>query len=298
LSEIRPFRRPLGRRALRFALVGDFLVLSLLLAGLSSLRERASAPLPLPAPVDIGAVNQRRLDSVNLQVNALAGASESRVGVALISSDQGLVLGRQPDSPFVLASVAKVYILSAYLDQLAREERKITESDMELAQAMIEFSDNHSASVLWKRIGGAAGLAAFLQSHGMEPLWPAGEENEWGTLEASPRQVATLLWELTLGRLLDPESTQIVFALLSHVTEDQRWGVSAGVTARGSSVYVKNGWYPEEDGWRLNSAGVVKTPATDYVLVVLSDTVESMDSGINVIEQVAGLINDYMAGKR
>jgi beta-lactamase class A len=292
-----PQRWVFRRQALRFALAGDLVVLSLI-AGFSSLPEPPPVQPQLPAQVDTGALNQRRLDSVNLLMNAFAGATESRVGVALISSEQGLVLGRQPDSPFVLASVAKVYILSAYLDQLAQDGRKITESDMELAQAMIEFSDNHSATVLWKRIGGAPGLAAFLESHGMQPLWPAGEENEWGTLEASPRQVATLLWDLAMGRLLDPESTQIVFALLSHVTKDQRWGVSAGVTAPGSSVYVKNGWYPEKDGWRLNSAGVVKTPASDYVLVVLSDTAERMDSGIDVIEQVAGLINDYMAGKR
>jgi beta-lactamase class A len=278
--------------------VGDFVVLSLLLAGLSALREPTPVQPQLPAQVDIGAANQRRLDGVRLEMNALAGASESRVGVALMTTDQGLVLGRQPDSPFVLASVAKIYILTAYLDQLAREERKITESDMELAQAMIEFSDNRSATVLWKRIGGAPGLAEFLKAHSMEPLWPAGEENEWGTLQATPQQVATLLWDLTLGRLLDPESTQIVFALLSHVTEDQRWGVSAGVTAPGARVYVKNGWYPEEDGWRLNSAGVVRTPSTDYVLVVLTEAAASMDSGIDVIERVAGLVNAYMADKR
>ncbi|HEY7465190.1 MAG TPA: hypothetical protein VIB47_00700, partial [Dehalococcoidia bacterium] len=122
--------------------MGDFVVLSLLLAGLSALREPTPVQPQLPAQVDIGAANQRRLDGVRLEMNALAGASESRVGVALMTTDQGLVLGRQPDSPFVLASVAKIYILTAYLDQLAREERKITESDMELAQAMIEFSDN------------------------------------------------------------------------------------------------------------------------------------------------------------
>jgi beta-lactamase class A len=278
--------------------VGDFVVLSLLLAGFATLRESTPVQSQLPTQIDIGVVNQRRLDGVRLEMNALAGASESRVGVALITSDHGLVLARQPDSPFVLASVAKVYILTAYLDQLAREERKITESDMELAQAMIEFSDNRSASVLWERIGGASGLAEFLGSHGMEPLWPAGDENEWGTLQATPQQVGTLLWDLMLGRLLDPESTQIVFALLAHVTEDQKWGVSAGVTVPGARVYVKNGWYPEEDGWLLNSAGVVRTPSTDYVLVVLSDAAASMDSGISVIEQVAGLVNAYMAGKR
>ena len=278
--------------------MGDFVVLSLLLAGFATLRELTPVQSPLPSQIDIGVANQRRLDGVRLEMNAVAGASESRVGVALITSDHGLVLARQPDSPFVLASVAKVYILTAYLDQLAREERKITESDMELAQAMIEFSDNRSASVLWKRIGGAPGLAEFLESHGMEPLWPAGDENEWGTLQATPQQVGTLLWDLMLGRLLDPESTQIVFALLAHVTEDQKWGVSAGVTGPGARVYVKNGWYPEEDGWLLNSAGVVRTPSTDYVLVVLSDAAASMDSGISVIEQVAGLVNAYMAGRR
>ena len=110
-----PRRRVFRRQALRFALAGDLVVLSLI-AGLSSLPEQTPVQPQLPAPFDISAVNQRRLDSVNLQMNAFAGASESRVGVALISSDQGLVLAREPDSPFVLASVAKVYILAAVSD--------------------------------------------------------------------------------------------------------------------------------------------------------------------------------------
>jgi hypothetical protein len=283
---------------LRFALAGDLVVLVLLVA-FASLRESETVLTQQPpGQIDLGAANQRRLEGVRLEMNAMAGASESRVGVAMISSDQGLVLDRQADTPFVLASVAKVYILAAYLDQLARTDRKITESDMELAQDMIEFSDNPSATVLWKRLGGVEGMTEFLRSHDLKPVALNGEKNEWGTLEASPRQVAELLWLLALGRLLDPESTQIVFALLSHVTEDQRWGVSAGVTAPGASVYVKNGWYPEEDGWRLNSAGVIRTQGSDYVLVVLSEASPSMERGIEAIERVSGLINDYMAGKR
>jgi hypothetical protein len=107
--------------------------------------------------------------------------------------------------------------------------------------------------------------------------------------------VAELLRRLSSGRLLDPESTQLAMALLADIHEEQSWGVSAGADAPGARIFLKNGWYPEEDGWRVNSAGMVQGGTGGYVLVVFSYPDESLDEGIALVEEVAGQINAFMS---
>jgi hypothetical protein len=61
-------------------------------------------------------------------------------------------------------------------------------------------------------------------------------------------------------------------------------------------VLLKNGWYPEDDGWCVNSAGIVVPPRKpDYVLVVLSCEQPSFEDGLRVTETIAGEINETMA---
>jgi hypothetical protein len=58
---------------------------------------------------------------------------------------------------------------------------------------------------------------------------------------------------------------------------------------------LKNGWYPEAEGWRLNSAGIIVSPGAQYVLTILTDSSPTMESGIELIERLATRINAYMA---
>jgi hypothetical protein len=60
-------------------------------------------------------------------------------------------------------------------------------------------------------------------------------------------------------------------------------------------VFLKNGWYPEEEGWRVNSAGLVETAADRYVLVVLVYPASGMEEGVRLIESIAGRVNRFMA---
>jgi hypothetical protein len=287
-----------ARRAVVLALAADVLALALI-AGLFRAQEpvfgTATSVAPLP---ELEVQSRARLALLRTEVGVVAEAGPSRMGIALLTSEHGLLADHDANEPFVLASVSKVYILTAYLDLIAQGGRRPTETDMALMQDMIQWSDNDSASTLWTRLGGPEGLADFLRSRGLDPIWPVEEDAAWGTLAASPRQVADLLWNLMLGQLLDPESTQIAVAFLSKVDDEQRWGVSAGLNEPASTAFLKNGWYPEPEGWRLNSAGLVVMPEAEYVLVVLSDSSPTMEEGIERIEQVSRLINGYMASTR
>jgi hypothetical protein len=286
-----------ARQAVMLALLGDVVVLSLL-AGLLYAGRQSEGALPAAAPPATAPIvdpDVARLALLQSEVGQVATPGPPRVGVTLLSAEPAPLVSYNADQPFVLASVAKVYILTAYLDLIAQGGRRPTESDMELMQDMIRWSDNRSASTLWRRIGGPQGLAEFLAKSGKEPLWTVEEDAAWGTLAASPRQVAQFLWDLMLGKLLDPESTQIAVAFLSQVDETQRWGVSAGVAETSSIVMLKNGWYPEAEGWRLNSAGIIVSPGAQYVLAILTDSSPTMESGIELIERLATRINAYMA---
>jgi hypothetical protein len=228
------------------------------------------------------------------ELEGMLGASPGDVGIAVLDSEGDLLLGTGSEQPFVLASVAKVYILAAYLDQVHGEDRRLTDEDVYLLQAMIRYSDNDSASTLWNRIGEEAGLAAFLGAKGIDVVTTT-EEGAWGTLNASARQVGELLWQLAYGDMLDPESRQVALSLLADVEEEQAWGISAGAKRSEAKVFLKNGWYPEEEGWRVNSAGLVETAADRYVLVVLVYPASGMEEGVRLIESIAGRVNRFMA---
>jgi hypothetical protein len=227
-------------------------------------------------------------------LEAALAENEGNGGMALLDAQGNLALDVGASKPFVLASVAKIYVLVAYLDTLTAEGLGPTEADMELLEAMIHRSDNNSATSLWERVGSDQGLADFLARKGL-PSVEASEEDSWGTLNAPAAQVADLIWRLTEGRLLDPAQTQMALSLLSDITDDQAWGISAGVQEPGSLVVLKNGWYPEDDGWRVNSAGAVHTAAHDYVLVILTDSQPSFEDGVGLVEAMARRVNAVMA---
>jgi hypothetical protein len=249
-----------------------------------TLLEPPQGALEMPIP---------SLQSVEADVRHAIEASESDVGMALIGPEGAPVLSIAADEPFVLASVSKLYLLVAYLDRLYQTEQKPSDADMAVLQPMIQSSDNDSATAIWTRIGGEEGLLAFLASKGLPPVQPV-EEDAWGTLQASPAQVADLLWRLESGTLLDPESTQLAKVLLSDIVFDQSWGVSAGADQPSTEVFLKNGWYPETEGWRVNSAGIIQARNKDYVLVIFSYPNASLEEAIVLLESVAAPINDYM----
>jgi hypothetical protein len=249
-----------------------------------TLLEPPQGALEMPVP---------SLQSVEADVQHAIEASESEVGVAVLGPDGAPVMSVAAEEQFVLASVSKLYLLVAYLDRLYQTEQKPSDADMAVLQPMIQSSDNDSATAVWNRIGGEEGLLAFLAAKGLPPVEPA-EEDAWGTLQASPAQVADLLWRLESGSLLDPESTQLALVLLSDILADQSWGVSAGADQPSTEVFLKNGWYPETDGWRVNSAGIIQTPDEGYVLVIFSYPNDSLEEAIALLESVAAPINDYM----
>ncbi len=298
------FRSKLAH-GLRWLLVAYLLVFFLFLSyvalansilGLNTRGEtqpKAQPAVSQPSTPSPALLRRNRLTSLESRIRAGSGASKTGVGIALVDSSGQKLVSINSNTPFVLASVSKVYLLACYLDDLYQEGKQPDDSDMELLDPMIRYSDNDSADAIWEEIGGIQGLGDFLKSKGMKPLDTA-DTDEWGRLEASANQVAGLMSRLVSGRLLDPASTHVALDLLSNVDDDQAWGVKSGLPESGTHVYMKDGWYPETDGWRINTAGAIQTPAATYFLAIFAYPAPTMEDGVSLVESIAAQVNRIM----
>ncbi|MGE0058992.1 MAG: serine hydrolase [Dehalococcoidia bacterium] len=239
-----------------------------------------------PAPVGSTDELQARIDELLLELPGQIGIAVLRPGEVLFSRDEGRA--------FPLASVAKLFILGAYLDRLALEQRPPDDWEYDLLDAMIGYSDNDAAEYLWQVLGGMEAMQAFLNGRGFFDFVPA-EDFSWGGSADTPTEVAAFISQLTDGTLLSPESTAIALSLLGQVTESQRWGITAGIasTDPDAVILLKDGWYPEDSGWLVNSAGTVipSNGAPPYAIVILGGSFLSYEDGLDAVNEVATLTN-------
>ena len=226
---------------------------------------------------------------------ALIEAAPQRVGVAVRTPDREIYIGGD-DGPFALASVVKVPVMIATFERARLAGRALTVEERTLLRQMITLSENEATDALWHSLGGGPGLATLL-----EPLGVAGidyaPDHQWGDSLATPFAVIKLLDLLAdEASPLGTEARLEALALMREVAADQRWGASAGVdlsTGAAATLAIKNGWYPEPDGWLLNTAGVLSTDAAAsiHVIVVLTEGARTQTEGVWTIESIAAAIN-------
>ncbi len=209
----------------------------------------------------------------------------------------GEPLAYRGSTPFVTASIVKVDILAALLLDAQRSGRSLTADERRLSAAMIEYSDNDSASALWRSVGGSDGLDAANERLGLEET-RGGTEGHWGlTRTTAVDQVALLraVFAPEDGAALDASSRAFLRRLMGRVTKGQDWGVSA---AGDGDPELKNGWLPRSATglWVVNSVGRVTADGREYLVAVLSDGHASLEEGIGVVERVAGAAVEVAAG--
>jgi len=271
-----------------------------ILCAMSSLTFLSGCVDPVPPPLlhrSDPNVPAESLPSDQFQeVAELLSRSEGRVGVAIINITPRVVFQHAGDERFELASVAKIYILVAYLDRLAQEGRGPGPEEYEAVRAMIEYSDNDSATSLFHAVGGADGINTFLAAHSLSLIEPA-LDGSWGSMRASPIQLGEFLVRLYFGEVLDVSQTSLSFALLGNVIEEQSWGVGAvGGASAVDEVYLKNGWLPGEEGWLVNSVGLLKSTNRTFVLVFMSDRQPDFDRAVQEIEAAVRLLRAPLFG--
>jgi beta-lactamase class A len=265
----------------------DSAVLNALTLGENELVGSNGSILRLPSVTSL-----TELDAV---LDMFLASREGYTGVAVYEPGRGAVFGFNDDVAFPLASVVKLHIMLAYLSAVG-EDIEVNGDELLYLEAMISYSDNYAAEVIWQALGGFDSVQWMLNSSGLPEALP-GLGGEWGTVGDSPANVSRLLGRLVAGDVLSLRNTGIALGLLDLVESGQRWGITAGLSEEDTHVYMKDGWYPGEEGWRVNSAGVV-VPVdgrAPYVLVIFSDGAGTYDHGLETVEWVAALINAFMA---
>ncbi|MEU9386246.1 serine hydrolase [Streptomyces sp. NPDC048279] len=220
---------------------------------------------------------------------AVQAPAKTRVTAAVLDLDGS---GREPavygdDTPYDTASIVKVDILASLLLHARDHQRALTARETALAQVMIRDSDNNAANALWHSIGGAPGLASANKRLGLTSTTP-GTQGRWGlTRTTAADQIRLLQTIFGSGRTpLDTASRNRIATLMTQISADQSWGVSA---AADSGWALKNGWLMRTttDLWDINSVGRVTAGHHHYLVAVLSNGSASMPDGVKLVERAA-----------
>ena len=230
---------------------------------------------------------------------ALAGRTDSVVGLAAADPAADLTCQFQQKLHFYAASVIKVTIISALLLKV-HGPSGLTSAQRNLAYLMITQSNNNAATALWNDVG-MTDMQRFLNKAGMRHTVLS---DAWGLTRITAQDELTLLHLLTNpGNVLGKHSRSYVLYLMSKVISAERWGVPAGAPPD-VTVHVKNGWlpYPDADDWNINSIGAFTGKNIAYQIVVLTAPPASGSQaesyGIATVQAVAEVINRELAGRR
>jgi beta-lactamase class A len=219
-------------------------------------------------------------------MRAVSRADTARVSVAVLDLDSGRSAA-YGDGVFDTASIVKVDILAALLLRAQDAGTRLTARERAYATAMIENSDNTSASALWEDIGGADGLDAANKRFGLTDT-EGGDGALWGLTQTTAADQLTLL-EQVFGddSELSEASRTYLRGLMGRIAADQRWGVSAA--ADGSAWALKNGWLARSTSglWDVNSVGRVTVDGRDYLVAALSNGNPTKARGISLVEAAA-----------
>ncbi len=252
-----------------------------------------ATPTPGPPPRMLAGYTPLPLASLSPTAANLIAASNGAVTLAVALPGQGIVYTANSDTRLPLASVAKLLIMLTLLDGTMRPPRELSEDERESLNAMITVSDNDAADALWDEIGGSAGVRAFLDCVGITGV-TFSPDDDWGDTAASGEAVAVLLARLETGDLLDAPRRALALDFMGRVIPDQHWGVTALAldVSPGVTVDVKNGWYPDDDGWRVTSAGIIvpKAGGQSYTIAVFTGGQSDLVSGIATIEAITRAI--------
>lgn len=217
----------------------------------------------------------------------------SNVGVEVYDLTRQQAYAYNGTQQFLTASSIKVPIMLTFFAMTENQGREPNSNEMALLTAMIEHSDNDAASALFNEIGGATGIANYIQSLNISGLTP--DNDAWGYSQITPQAMVTLLTELHDGTILTAADRATALSLMQNVETDQRWGVGDTAPA-GASFAMKNGWVPGPDGlWSVNTSGIIEAGGETYIISVYTQEQSSLADGQAIVQQVCGTVASSLA---
>ena len=260
------------------------------------------APTATAAPVALNTDSYIELPLSDLSPDAAAylETRDGPISVSVVVPERGAIYTWNGHEMLHMASVAKLGIMLTLMQQAIDAGRSLTGDELATLTPMITVSDNETASQLWDAIGGGEAIDAYMRSIGLDEVI-GNKYASWGASYASSHDIALLLAKLARGEILDEQMRATALGLLSQVDPSQAWGVTAAapeVLPGGTVIGVKDGWYPADCGWWVNSAGAIlpSNGATAYTMAVLTAEQSTWEYGIETIETVGGYVHAALHG--
>ena len=307
-------RRRIRRRRLTAAAALVLVIGVVVLAGVSAVAahrrqedgsrdSKASAPTPArthptatrssSASAELPTIHPQRTLAAALAPILAQHTGEFAVGV--IDRTTGVRAIYHATERFHTASIVKADVLAVLLLRHQQAGTALSSSEDDLAEEMIEDSDNDAANDLWGDAGAAYGMGLGNETLGLHHTTP-GADYYWGLTTTTVADQLRLLEDLTSSHSpLEAASRSTELDLMEDVTPDQAWGVSAAATP-GSSFAVKNGWLPDPELWVINSIGVIQHAGQQLLVAVLSDDQPSEEVGIAQVDALARAAAEAVTG--
>lgn len=192
-----------------------------------------------------------------------------------------------PGTRFKTASSVKVAILTQLLHVTGGNLNGYQQA---LARQMIRDSDNTATDTLSNDyLGGDNGCRPLYAALGMNETTV---DNHWASTLTTPRDQLLLLNQIFINphpTYISNQSQNYIKSLMSSVSGDQSWGISAG----SNTYYVKNGWRNDYT-WHVSSIGYIPNGNNSYTIAVYTTNDPNMNYGVNIIEQLARATRSMM----
>jgi Beta-lactamase enzyme family len=206
-----------------------------------------------------------------------------------VIDERGRIHGYRRAVQYSSASLVKAMLLVAYLRRGEVRHRRLRGSERSLLGPMIRISDNDAATAIYGRVG-ASGLTRLARRTGMRRFVP---NLVWGGTQVTARDQARFFFRIR--GLVPKRHRSYALGLLRRVVPAQRWGIPRAKPA-GWRLHFKGGWVPDDDGWRVHQAGLLRQGHRKLAIAVLTRGSPSLGYGADTIAGVtARLLRGYRA---
>ena len=185
--------------------------------------------------------------------------------------ERGRIHGYRRAVQYSSASLVKAMLLVAYLRRGDVKRRRLRGSERGLLGPMIRISDNDAATAIYGRVG-ASGLSRLARRAGMRRFVP---NPVWGGSQVTAGDQARFFFRIR--GLVPKRHRSYALGLLRRVVPAQRWGIPRSKPA-GWRIHFKGGWVPDDDGWRVHQAALLRQGHRKLAIAVLARSSPASDT--------------------
>lgn len=206
----------------------------------------AAAGQPASTQLAAPAARDGKLETLAKRATSEARKLGATISLTLLDRSTGRVITSGDQSPFPIASVAKLFIADDVLTQAVRRKTKLSPTDRRELDVMLRSSADVPAGEFWKRGGGNAIIKRVADRYNLGSTTVPYDGEWWNTMSTTSNVVR--YYELLLNGAggLPAQQADVILGDLAASTRiaadgyPQRFGIPDGLYAE--PVAVKQGW--------------------------------------------------------